>query len=191
MNSTDIEHGRRPFVPFIILVITVSFIFIWQFNQKKGAGVVSENTASSEFPKEGYLAPDFTLPELNKGSVTLSDYRGKIVFINFWATWCPTCDEEMASMEKLYQQFKDKDFEMLTINIDKERDIVEQYLKKNNLTFPVLLDPKNVTGKHYQTTGVPETFILDKSGVIVSKVIGPRDWSTEQAIRVFANLIEG
>ncbi len=137
-----------------------------------------------------YLAPNFTLPDLNGKKIELKDYRGKVVFLNFWATWCLTCEEEMPSMENLYQKFKGNSFEILTISIDKEgKQIVVPYMKKFDLTFPALLYPKSKVAKVYRTTGVRETFIINKEGFIVHKAIGPRTWDTEESFNAFDNLV--
>ena len=85
----------------------------------------------------------------------------------------------MPSMEKLYQRFKDHGFEMLTISVDKDQSLIDPFMKEYNLTFPVLLDPDSEIAKQkYKTTGVPETFIVNREGLIVHKAIGPRDWPT-------------
>jgi len=112
------------------------------------------------------------------------------VFINFWATWCATCEVEMPSMQKLYDKFKDKGFEMLTISVDKDPEKIPAFMKKYNLSFPVLLDPEEaVAKKDYKTTGVPETFIVDQQGIIRHKAVGPRDWATDEIIQSFEMLI--
>jgi peroxiredoxin len=94
-------------------------------------------------------------------------------------------------MEKLYQRFKEYDFEMLTISVDKDQSLIDPFIKQYNLTFPVLLDPDSeVARKAYKTTGVPETFIIDKNGIIVHKALGPRDWATDDLMESFAQLIQ-
>ena len=96
---------------------------------------------------------------------------------------------EMASMEKLYQRFKGKDFEMLAISIDKNISLIKPYLEKYNLTFTVLLDPKSeVAKKKYKTIGLPETYIVNKKGLILHKAIGPRDWFSKEIISAFEQL---
>jgi peroxiredoxin len=96
----------------------------------------------------------------------------------------------MPSMENLYQKFKGNSFEILTISIDTEgKQIVVPYMKKFDLTFPALLDPKSKVAKLYRTTGVPETFIINKEGFIVHKAIGPRTWDTEESLNAFNNLV--
>lgn len=139
----------------------------------------------------GEMAPDFTFPDLDGNMVTLSSLRGKVVFINIWATWCPTCIEEMPSMEKLYQRMKGREFEILAVSIDVlGEQVVRPFMQKYELTFPALLDNQGTIKKLYATTGVPESFVLDKEGRIVYKAIGPRDWSTQEFIEFFENLIE-
>lgn len=172
------QTKKSPFFPFLLLIIAVIGITLVQHN----------TSISNEMAKEGFISPDFTLADVAGNDLTLSKYRGKVIFINFWATWCPTCDEEMASMEKLYQRMKGKNFEMLTISRDETTKVVIDYIKKNNLTFPVLMDSKNTIGRLYNTTGVPETFILNKAGIIVGKVIGPRNWGEEEMIGSFEKL---
>lgn len=139
----------------------------------------------------GQAAPDFALPLLDGEVVRLSDYKGKIVFLNIWATWCGPCQEEMPSMGKLYRQLKGQAFEILAVSIDVQgAAAVAPFVKAYNLTFPVLLDKENKIGSLYNTTGVPETFILDKNGIIVSKVIGYRNWSDPKVVQTLKTLVQ-
>ena len=141
----------------------------------------------------GYPAPDFTLKDLNGKEYTLSELKGKVVFVNFWATWCKTCKDEMPSMEVLYSYLKQRKvpFEMLAISVDRitTQDDVETFVKTLGLTFPVLLDPWGKTDGKYKLTGVPETYIIDQDGNVAEKVIGPRDWTTVQAVKTIFNLL--
>lgn len=138
----------------------------------------------------GAPAPDFNYPDLNGNAVTLSGLRGKVVFINIWATWCPTCVWEMPSMEQVHRKFKDQDFVMLAVDIDLlGKEVVLPFMKKYRLTFPVLLDPRGAVKRLYRTTGVPETFIIDKRGIIRYIEIGPRDWSEPQAVAMIRALV--
>ena len=141
--------------------------------------------------KEGLPAPDFTFPGLDGRLVRLSDYRGKVVLLNIWATWCPPCVEEMPSMEKLYQVLKGRDFEILAASIDKPgAKAVAPFMQKYKLTFPAVINPEGTIQNLYGTTGVPESFIIDKKGVIRKVVIGPIGWNTPEVIRFFQNLLE-
>jgi peroxiredoxin len=141
--------------------------------------------------KVGGIAPDFELPTLGGNSVKLSAYRGKVVFLNIWATWCPPCRDEMPSMEALYQRLKGRQFEMLAVSIDQKREeIVSPFVSKYGLTFPVLLDPDRKTYELYGLTGIPETFIIDKKGVIIFKVVGPQNWIKQEWLDYFDRIIE-
>ncbi len=126
----------------------------------------------------GNSAPDFTLRNLAGQEVKLADLRGKVVLVNFWATWCPPCREEIPSMDRLNRAMAGKPFQMLAISIDEGgKEAVEAFFRKAGVTLPTLLDPGQKTGKRYGITGVPETFIVDKNGVILKKVVGALDWS--------------
>ncbi len=140
---------------------------------------------------EGSVAPDFTLPGLDGKSVSLREHRGKVVFVNIWATWCTTCKEEMPSMEKLYRALGNEAFEILAVSIDENgADAVAPFMKKHGLTFPALTDPEGAIQSTYGITGVPETFIVDGNGVVVLKFIGPADWATPDALRYFRTLMQ-
>jgi peroxiredoxin len=140
---------------------------------------------------KGASAPAFTLSDLNGKSVKLSDYKGKVVLLNIWATWCPPCVEEMPSMERLYQNFKGQDFEILAVSIDTLGvEAVLPFMKKNKLNFPALINSDGKIQSLYQTTGVPESFIIDKNGIIAEKIIGPRDWAAPQVVRYIDQLIQ-
>tara|TARA_B100000686_G_scaffold273693_1_gene291428 strand:- start:321 stop:884 length:564 start_codon:yes stop_codon:yes gene_type:complete len=172
------------YIPFAFLVTALFSFYIVFLNR------VDLKPGQVEYPEVQFIAPSFELPSINGGKVNLRDYRGKVVFINFWATWCSTCKVEMPSMERLYQRFKNKRFEMLTISVDKEQGLVSPYVEKYSLSFPVLMDPESdVAKKLYKTTGVPETFIVDQNGVIIFKAIGPRDWSTDETIQAFEQML--
>jgi peroxiredoxin len=137
----------------------------------------------------GSSAPDFSFKNLKGEQVRLSDYRGQVVLLNIWATWCHPCVEELPSMEKLYRELKDKGFTILAVSIDKNESPVKRFVEKLSLTFPVLLDPKNRITRLYRTTGVPETFIIDKKGVIREKIIGARNWFTQKTVEEFEQLL--
>jgi len=136
-------------------------------------------------------APDFSLPLLDGRKTRLSDYTGQVVLLNIWATWCPPCLSEMPSLEKLYQKFKDEDFQILAVSIDTMgTDVVAPFIKNHNLSFPVLIDSKGTITRLYRTTGVPESFIINKKGVVVQKIVGPIDWTETSVLEYFQGLIQ-
>ncbi len=138
----------------------------------------------------GRPAHEFTFPGINGKMVSLADYRGHVVLVNVWATWCPPCVDEMPSMEKLYQELKGENFEILAVSIDAlGTKAVAPFMEKYNLSFPALMDPNASIKNLYQTTGVPESFIVNQEGVLVQKIIGPRDWATPAVVEFFRDLL--
>ncbi len=141
-------------------------------------------------PRVGQPLPDFTLPDLQGNKVQLSALRGKVVFINIWATWCPPCVDEMPTMQRLHDRLHDRGLEILAISIDAlGAQVVKPFMQQYRLTFPALLDPKNRIERLYRTGGVPESFVVDKQGRLVEKIVGPRDWSHPQVIAMFERLL--
>ena len=126
----------------------------------------------------GKVAPDFTLKDLTGKPVALSSLRGKVVFLNLWATWCPPCRTEMPSIQALHRAFqKDANFVTLTVSEDSDVSKPPAYIQKNNFDFAVLLDPKNIVGEAYDVSGLPESFVIGRDGRIVAHHIGPYDWA--------------
>jgi len=134
------------------------------------------------------LPVEIRLKDLNGRPVSLSEFRGKVVFLNFWTTWCYACRIEMPDMEKLHQKFKNKDFAMVTVNLQESTSQVKQFFKDLNLTFTALLDSGGEVGAHFMITAIPTTFILDKQGIILGKVMGPREWNSKKAFALFEHL---
>ncbi|QXE90631.1 TlpA family protein disulfide reductase [Geomonas subterranea] len=148
---------------------------------------------SADLPAvEGNAAPDFTLKDLSGKPVQLSTLKGKLVLVNFWATWCPPCREEIPSMVKLNQVMQGKNFQMLAISIDEGgKGAVEEFFKRGGVTLPALLDTDGQVARRYGTTGVPETFVVDPKGVIRKKVVGGLDWSNPEVIQALQEIMGG
>jgi len=130
--------------------------------------------SSSPSPREGFLAPDFTLDNLQGEKVTLSGLRGKIVVINLWATWCPPCRAEMPALENAYKQYKDSGVVVLGLNVtnqDSERE-VPLFVEEFGLTFPILLDRDGSVSALYQLRGLPTTYFVNREGIIRTVVVG-------------------
>jgi peroxiredoxin len=138
-----------------------------------------------------HIAPpvDFQLKDLNGNTVRLSDFKGKIVFLNFWASWCPECRYEMPAMQKLYTHFKDRDFAMVAINLNEPAGIVKKYFRVHKLTFMTLLDSINELGGPFGIRGIPTTFIIDRDGGIIGRALGSRRWDSKKSIALFEHLI--
>jgi peroxiredoxin len=140
----------------------------------------------------GDKAANFKLEALDGSTVSLEQLKGKVVFLNIWATWCGPCREEMPSMETLYDELRtNRDFVMLAVSQDtKGRLVVAPYVEKNGYHFKVLLDPENKVGEAYDVSGVPETFIIDRVGRIVAHHMGAFDWSRPDVKDALRQLLE-
>jgi peroxiredoxin len=141
-------------------------------------------------PNPAQAAKPFQVETPDKGSVRLSEFKGKVVFLNFWATWCKPCEEEMPSMQRLHERFKNQGLVVLAISEDTGgASLVAPYLKKLNLTFPVGLDPKSSVATLYGVWSVPSTFIIDKRGTRAFFANGPREWDGPHARAFFESLL--
>lgn len=139
--------------------------------------------------EEPVVAPDFTLKDLKGTQVTLKNFKGRVVFLNFWATWCPPCRREMPSMERLYKQLKDRDFTMLAVDMQESEKQVRAFISEFSLSFPALLDLNGDISSLYGIVGLPTTYIIDREGKIIGKAVGPRDWSSQESILLFQSLL--
>lgn len=163
---------------FAILII-FSVVFIDSAPPANSAGV----------PDKGTIAPDFALVTLDGKTVRLSDYRGQVVFLNFWATWCPPCRNEMPSMEKLHKAMQGYNFVILAVSIDKKTTYhVKSFVNKKGYSFPVLHDITKEVAANYGVSGIPTTLIVDKDGVIVSRILGGKAWDSDNVVDYFKKL---
>jgi peroxiredoxin len=133
---------------------------------------------------------DFSLPLLGGGTAELSAYRGKVVFLNFWATWCPPCRAEMPAMESLYRRFSGDGLEMIAVDCAEETAVVRAYIAEGGFTFPVALDTDGKTSGDYGIQAIPATYIIDREGKIISKVVGSLRWDAPALIAAFKALLE-
>jgi peroxiredoxin len=135
--------------------------------------------------RPGTRAPDFTLPLLEGGSVSLADLRGKVVFVNFWATWCPPCKAEAPSLERLHQALRAEGFEVLGISIDAADagPAIEAFKRELAVSFPIPLDPQKRVYEAYRVAAVPETFLVDPSGQVLERFVGPQNWDDPRYVR--------
>ena len=155
------------------------------------AGLETMPLAQSRTVAAGKLAANFKLKDLNGDEISLASLRGKVVFLNIWATWCAPCREEMPSIESLYNDFKyNKDFVVLAVSQDTNAAAVAPFVKQNHLGFTVLLDPRNEVGEHYGVDGIPETFIIGPDGRIVAHHVGPYDWANADIREALEELIK-
>jgi len=122
--------------------------------------------------------------------VRLDDFRGKIVLLNFWTTWCPSCITEMPSMEKLHRKLFGKNFALVTVNIKESAAQVKAFFDKNNLSFAALLDTTGEVSIEFGIRAIPTSFIIDKSGKIIGQISGPREWDSRKSVALFEQLAD-
>ena len=179
------------------LLIGCGFIAAFVFNANPLARVKPENRSLGQlfvdmgvetFPSNTSQV-EIQLQDLYGTDVNISDFRGKIVFLNFWATWCPTCVVEMPSMEKLHRKLKDKDFALVSISLQDPAAEVKRFFKQNELTFTALLDSTGKTVPGFGIRAIPTTLILDKTGRIIGRVMGAREWNSRESMAMFEQLI--
>jgi peroxiredoxin len=180
----------------IILVTTVGVGFYYFDYQNAAVAGSPEQELERLFGSMGILKmPHATRPleiqlkDIFGNAVRLSDFRGKIVFLNFWATWCPTCVVEMPSMEKLHRRFKDQDFAMIAVNMQESEAQVKSFFEKLQLSFTALLDANGEVAAGLAVNALPTTYFLDKEGRIMGMALGPREWDKQASIELFEFLI--
>ncbi len=139
----------------------------------------------------GVPAPDFSLPSLTGNRIVdLDSLRGKVVLLNFWATWCKPCEDEMPAMERLHRTLSGSGFELVAISVDDDRALVEKFAERLGLTFPILLDPRQEAAKAYQTFRFPESLLVGRDGVVVERYIGTKDWDAAAYVARIRRLLD-
>ena len=131
--------------------------------------------------KEVVEAPDIVGPGLDGKTIRLEGFRGKAVFLNFWATWCIPCRQEMPAMERLYQEYKERGFVVLAVNVMEGLGAVKAFVQELKLTFPVVLDPDGKASMAYLVRGLPATYLIDRNQILVGRAIGAREWDGKDA----------
>ena len=140
--------------------------------------------------KDGAPTPDFSIPTLEGKKISLKDLRGKTVFLNFWATWCVPCREEMPAMEKLYQEYKDNNFVVLAVNVKDRKQEALTFIKELKLTYPVALDPEAEVAQLYGAWGLPTTYLIGPKGEGLARGWGPAEWYSPASRKLFKELLE-
>jgi len=158
------------------------------------AVIVPVFTHASEQAKTIYeletriVAPDFTLKDVDGKTHRLSDYRGKVVMINFWATWCPPCRFELPSMQRAYEKLKRTDVEFLAINLGEDADTIFTFTADYPVTFPLLMDLDSAVANLYPVIGLPTTYFVSPKGILIYRAIGSREWDEDQMIEKILSL---
>ncbi|MBA7669215.1 Thiol-disulfide oxidoreductase ResA [subsurface metagenome] len=187
---------RKWIIVGVILLVAVSLISLYLYALSVKIKKVEEERYKGFFSSLGIQkinppvkAKAFTLEDLEGFPVSLKDFQGKVVFLNFWATRCPPCRIEMPAMEKLWQKFKDEDFVILAVDLRERKEEVSSFMKENGYTFPVLLDSRGRVANTYRITSIPTTYLLDPRGRIVGKALGARNWASQDAFKLIEHFL--
>ena len=136
------------------------------------------------------VAPAFEIENLRGGNSSLLDYKGKLVLLNFWATWCVPCTKEMPGMETLWQDYKEQGLEIVAVSVDEgSRSRIENFSKMFGINFPILLDPESEVSDLYEVSGVPTSFLIDRNGKIIARIVGTEDWLSPDAVSLVQELL--
>ena len=162
------------------------------FFHKKQPAVAGEDYFKKlliEKPDKLLRAPDFALEDLSGKRWSLKDFRGKVVFLNFWATWCIPCRDEMPLMEKIHREFKDQGLEVVAVNFREDRQAVKKFVEELGVTFKVLLDPGGNVSNEYGAWSLPLSYFINRKGEFIGKVMGDRKWHSQEAKAFFKGLV--
>ncbi len=169
---------EKKWLGILLLVVLIGIAGFNLYSDRKNitdignTGIAVENDATGI--AVGDKAPDFTLQTVSGEKVKLSDYKGKKVFLNFWATWCPPCKEEMPHMQSFYEE-KPEHVEILAVNFEESQQRITDFTDQYGLTFPVLMDKEGKVSEAYEIYTIPTTYVLNEDGTVSQKIIGPMD----------------
>ncbi len=190
----------------IAFVAALAFLFLQSCSKKENASAPAAAQAPADPPanlpdllkKSGFAVPekpfaaeDFTLGALDGSQASLSSYKGKVVFLSFWATWCGPCKQELPSIEALYSRLAARGLVVVAVDMGEDKAKVAQFVKANHLTFPVLLDGSAAVGLAYGARSIPTNYILDRSGRILARIVGfdGIEWTSAGRLELFDKIL--
>jgi peroxiredoxin len=190
MDARSFEQG---FLSLAVCGLVIANSAEGFFHQKKTAGPVTDDYFKKlgiEKTEKSIPAPDFTLEDLSGKRIGLKSFRGKVVFLNFWATWCIPCRQEMPAMEKLHRDFKKTGLEVVAVNFRETRKEVRKFFDELGLTFTVLLDKEGKVSEEYGAWSLPLSYFINRKGEFAGKVIGAREWDSKDSRALFKGLLD-
>jgi cytochrome c biogenesis protein CcmG/thiol:disulfide interchange protein DsbE len=173
--------GRDRVIPSLIVLLAVAFVVSLRpsFQNLTGAGV-----------EVGDDAPGFHLTSDSGKAIQLSDFQGKFLVLNFWATWCPPCLEELPSLSRLHENFEGRGVVVLGVSVDEDAQAYREFLTRAGVKFLTARDPERKVSRTYGTFKYPETYFIDRKGKVVQKIIGARDWTDPQMVADLEQLLK-
>jgi peroxiredoxin len=184
----------KKYVALFVTLFVVGLLFFFEHFLEEPISV-GDVKISEKFDQEkslaGYLAPQFTLRNLKGNLVSLDSFKGQVVVLNFWATWCVPCRIEMPAFENLYRRYRSQGVTVLGVSLDKGGDEkVKKFVKEYQLSFPVLMDSDGKAEKLYPSVSIPFTFVIDKAGRIVARVDGAKNWESKETFSAIEYLLQ-
>jgi thiol-disulfide isomerase/thioredoxin len=180
--------GRRRWLEAVGLILGLTGLLVaaalWSQPSSRGDAPTFDVVRVPPAP-----APDFALPGLDGKTVRLGDLRGRVIFLNFWATWCPPCREEMPAMQALAADLEKEGLVVLAVNYEESAEVAEAFVRETGLTLPVLLDGDGAVARRYRVPGLPASYFVDRRGALVGTVLGFRDWRGTPARRYVEGLL--
>ncbi len=184
-------------VSFVLLTLAASAFARGRIEEPPDEGYLPVEAETAERLEElGFVLPERPLPvpdlgfdSLSGGPVYLTESKGSLVMLNFWASWCSPCRTEMPSMQRLWEGFADEDFLLYAVSVGERRETVATFIEKGGYTFPVLLDQGGVGAEVFQVQGIPVTWLIGPGGFIVGRYIGSREWDTREITDLFEDIL--
>lgn len=176
---------------FLLIVFLLALPHGSSFAAQSGGKLNYKVVPNLEPMKDNSATPDFTLVDPAGKKTALKEFRGKLVMLNFWASWCVPCREEMPAMERLYEQYKSKGFTIVAVNVKDNRKDAMAFLKELKITYPVMLDPDGEVGLLYGAWGLPTTYIIGPKGEGLARIWGPASWDGPGAKQLIQDLLDG
>lgn len=174
-----------------LLTLFLFFSFCsWSLRPLSGGEINFQSVANIELLPDAPPMPDFSLSDTAGKKLSLKDFRGKIVMLNFWASWCAPCRDEMPAMESLYQEFRDHGFVVLSVNVRDRREDALAFIGEFNPTYPVVFDPSGRWLLRYGAWGLPNTYLIGPEGEGLARMRGHADWSTPGARELIRALVK-
>ena len=174
--------SRQHVLPGLVVALTAGLLYTsWPAFRDTSAPAV----------QVGDEAPEFTLMSDGGRPVQLKDFQGKFLILNFWATWCPPCVEELPSLNRFSQRFSQQDVVVLGVSVDLDGGAYQKFLQAAGVKFPTVRDPERKTSRLYGTFKFPESYFIDRKGKVVQKIAGPADWNDPEIVALMEQLLRG
>ncbi len=186
MSTLFIDQGRFRRRLIALLVVMVILATTWV------PCVMADDVFAAmaiERPKTRLPAPAFSAGQLDETVLSLGDYAGKLVLLNFWATWCLPCREEMPGMQRLWQQYRERGFTVIAVAADDDREEVARFVANTSLDFPVVMDGDGRIRRQYEVVGLPMSYLIGRDGRLSGRLLGSRDWHSKEALALIESLL--